>query len=1695
MTGFQRDSGEKTIVSVRVRQRSHNQSRKQKTQNMKKTVGLLIAIMLTVPMFGQKLQRNNGYAYKIRKEGNKYEEIERVKVTDQNIDILSNKDTSGYGRRYWVMQDGDGVMWREVNRVPMTVSAGGTQHNKKADLTIVVIDKNGVAIKDAKVSIVNKKVKKGKQPDTVAVMKYNPEIMGYEKKGNYFYEYTQPKKKVPYDYYYMPVRSSNLYVTVEAEIDGARYKEDYMVSSYGRNYYEPGNQTSWFMVDKNRYRPEDKLRWKVVAINQKGKPYQGMLEGRINGKKVTEPTALNGNGSAWGEITLKEVENLKAGRYYSIEWYVAAKDTECIGTSQFRYEDYELKSLKVKAKTDNEVEWGKPIHFAIEATDEKGDPMMNGEVKYDLTSGYVNKIFEDVVVLPNALAKGSMTIANGKAEVEIPTADFVKAEYIIYLQWTMRTPDGEERRGNSNISYKRELKQNQPDIFEPYKPAFSVQKTTNESDSVGFEIKSEKGEFNWQLFKNGKKIKEGTDTALDWKTKETANAIYDIYYWSTTTGEQSSLRAIHSAEMIDLIVTQPDKVEPGDEVEITVKALDTKGKPIEGMDITALAYTTKLGYNASGPSDWNTKCKYLQDPWMRAETKGYYTQRIDSIEPGIKEILGADTVEYYRLLNAKDDILTLLKPCDYEAESVAPILVKDGKIVSLALLRANYKNIYVAGTDDRYAFKMTKGNYLLEFYTRDTVYRITLAIEPVKAHKRWYAIPADACEKAPLNNAERINNIRRPQSSLCNYVMIQEKGLPKYKVGRQYYTSGIHQRMNGVCQETRTCNLGFTDTNTVKVFPGNSNLVDVWAKERIISCFTNSDNAKIPEYGKNDTIDVCQVTVSADDSLLTYSELIKNYNNQLKQIRRNITFNYSDVNYYSRDSSIALRLINQGKEPLNIAYMATADSVYSIFSNLWSAPYLKLNTEYEFVMLYDNYVMRKVKFTTPKDKNCNLYLMVSADSTKLQLYDDYAIMLESLIMKLAEERTAGVEYEHYQGKIGEMFTYNYGVIKGGKHKKAHIIKAKAPKPAPVKRAMGRAISVNAVEDAMMYEEEAMELDEVVAVAYGSVSKKSIVGSNARSVTNDAIPEAAVEEEFDEVIQEEIEMRKNFSDVAFWKPDLVTDQNGEARFTVKYPDDLTEWEVLIAGIKGKKRGYDKQRVIARKDIVGQLKMPRFAIEGDSVGAIGIGVDYINNVSEVDTFYQTATGDSICMTYTYKNDGERRCSPIYKKGLEMIDGQYILMDNDTAFTLNYNPEWGEMKVGVYTDTREIFMNDIKNIANADWCSSNDYLALRLEAMRMQPQTDSIKKAMDKIEERLNENRGEDGMWGWYGKAPYGGSLWTTEQVCRVLKVEKSYTLSAKLAELFADFEASKNWSSMLQVLKVYEATGDTLQLNVRIGFVPEDSLSITDRIDLQMMKGETVAFDTMRHTTYTDGEFYAFENKALPRNCCWYDPVYGQVELTLRAYRYYENRGETSRCKAIKRWLMQYIRGRWMSERMKLDIVKTIWGEKGIQMSDVLYQLSVDGKVVMNFPYTINASRQVKVEYEGKRDIYIGTEQNHWAEDPEPQSNGMIVDMTYEKGLMTVTVDFENDAEYVMLSCPIPAGCFYEDDFTWRAGESGREQYRDRVNIYFDRVSAGKHEIKIKLNERYPGRYTVNPAQAKLIYFPVFNGNGKMQVVEL
>lgn len=51
---------------------------------------------------------------------------------------------------------------------------------------------------------------------------------------------------------------------------------------------------------------------------------------------------------------------------------------------------------------------------------------------------------------------------------------------------------------------------------------------------------------------------------------------------------------------------------------------------------------------------------------------------------------------------------------------------------------------------------------------------------------------------------------------------------------------------------------------------------------------------------------------------------------------------------------------------------------------------------------------------------------------------------------------------------------------------------------------------------------------------------------------------------------------------------------------------------------------------------------------------------------------------------------------------------------------------------------------------------------------------------------------------------------------------------------------------------------------------------------------------------------------------------------------------------------------------------------------------------------------------------------------------------------------------------------------------REYLRHKVAIFADRLPKGKHTYTIKLLPRYNGVYTLNPAKAELMYFPVFYG---------
>jgi uncharacterized protein YfaS (alpha-2-macroglobulin family) len=83
------------------------------------------------------------------------------------------------------------------------------------------------------------------------------------------------------------------------------------------------------------------------------------------------------------------------------------------------------------------------------------------------------------------------------------------------------------------------------------------------------------------------------------------------------------------------------------------------------------------------------------------------------------------------------------------------------------------------------------------------------------------------------------------------------------------------------------------------------------------------------------------------------------------------------------------------------------------------------------------------------------------------------------------------------------------------------------------------------------------------------------------------------------------VRRLFKDTAFWQPDVVTNRDGRATVTFKLPDNLTTWRATARGVTADTRvGSTVEKVVARKDVIMRLEMPRFLTEGDTSVISGV-----------------------------------------------------------------------------------------------------------------------------------------------------------------------------------------------------------------------------------------------------------------------------------------------------------------------------------------------------------------------------------------------------------------------------------------------------------------------------------------------------------
>ncbi len=81
---------------------------------------------------------------------------------------------------------------------------------------------------------------------------------------------------------------------------------------------------------------------------------------------------------------------------------------------------------------------------------------------------------------------------------------------------------------------------------------------------------------------------------------------------------------------------------------------------------------------------------------------------------------------------------------------------------------------------------------------------------------------------------------------------------------------------------------------------------------------------------------------------------------------------------------------------------------------------------------------------------------------------------------------------------------------------------------------------------------------------------------------------------------EVETRERFEDTAFWKPHLVTGEDGRGEVEVELPDNLTTWRAVVRGVSASALvGEGRGRITARKDLHVRIDAPRFLVQSDEV----------------------------------------------------------------------------------------------------------------------------------------------------------------------------------------------------------------------------------------------------------------------------------------------------------------------------------------------------------------------------------------------------------------------------------------------------------------------------------------------------------------
>jgi alpha-2-macroglobulin len=634
------------------------------------------------------------------------------------------------------------------------------------------------------------------------------------------------------------------------------------------------------------------------------------------------------------------------------------------------------------------------------------------------------------------------------------------------------------------------------------------------------------------------------------------------------------------------------------------------------------------------------------------------------------------------------------------------------------------------------------------------------------------------------------------------------------------------------------------------------------------------------------------------------------------------------------------------------------------------------------------------------------------------------------------------------------------------------------------------------------------------------------------------------------------LRRNFSDYAYWQPKLRTDRQGKARFSVTFPDDITNWRTVVLAMDAHKRtGQTQGEIKAYKSVSGNLAVPRFLVIGDSTQIIGKAFNYSSDTLAIQTAFvvagkeqephnqrlitsvidsmwvNAATADSLEIKYFLRKqdgytDGEIRNIPVYPQGVEETEGKFYALDRDTVLNLQFSDKYAQVKLYAQADVLEVILNETRQLRNYKYLC-NEQTASKIKALLAEKQIYAYLQKRFPYERdirylinKLEKNQKAEGGWGWWESTEFSNwvSIHVAEALVQAQKAGYMVNFNRQKLQDYLIYQVENynlaekyNFGEKLRSLQLLHTWQVKVDYEKYINELEKISkLTLHEKLSLWLLRQK-------QNLPFSMDSLLKYRKQTLFGNQYWgelnYDWYDNSVQNTLLAYQILKLKGNSEAdLRKIRNYFFEIRKnGCWRNTYESAQIVSVILGDLlGNKKELTKPQLVLSGAInqtIDKFPFEAQLANNqtITVKKTGDFPIYFTAYQSFWNEKPEKVEKDFIVNTYFDTKTnqlkagkpvkLKIELEVKKTAEYLMLEVPIPAGCSYDSkkqSYYW-GGSQHREYFREKTNFYFTKLNVGKYTYEIELLPRYSGKYTLNPAKIEQMYFPTFFGRNELRKV--